>query len=93
MRVWSRELGSAVPSRVSPLILHTQAESDVTYGNPLPLPAFRYGFHQNHAMRHRASTEFIIARNCVPMAFTTENPPLQDQQSQGSSINGSFLFR
>ena len=27
LRVWSRELGSAVPSRVSPLILHTQAES------------------------------------------------------------------
>ena len=25
---WSRETGSAVPSRVSPLILHTQAESD-----------------------------------------------------------------
>ena len=27
LRVWSRELGSAVPSRVSPLVLHTQAES------------------------------------------------------------------
>ena len=25
LRVWSRELGSAVPSRVSLLILHTQA--------------------------------------------------------------------
>ena len=25
LRVWSRQLGSAVPSRVSPLVLHTQA--------------------------------------------------------------------
>ena len=28
LRIWSRETGSAVPSRVSPLILHTQAKSD-----------------------------------------------------------------
>ena len=28
-RIWSREMGSAVPPRVSPLILHTQAESAV----------------------------------------------------------------
>ena len=27
LRIWSRETGSAVPSRVSPLILHTQAGS------------------------------------------------------------------
>ena len=27
LRVWSRDLGSAVPYRVSPLILHTQTES------------------------------------------------------------------
>ena len=27
LRIWSRETGSAVPSRVSLLILHTQAES------------------------------------------------------------------
>ena len=27
LRIWSRELGSAVPSCVSPFVLHTQAES------------------------------------------------------------------
>ena len=38
---WSRETGSAVPSRVSPLILLTRAESEVlTHGIP---PAFRDG--------------------------------------------------
>ena len=46
LRVWSRELGSAVPSRVSPLILHTQAESGAYLRDTLPpLPAFRCGFH------------------------------------------------
>ena len=42
-RIWSVEMGSAVPSRVSPLIVHTQAESDwlvLTHGIP---PAFRDG--------------------------------------------------
>ena len=42
LRIWSRETGSAVPSRVSPFILHNQAESDwlmePTHGIPL---AFR----------------------------------------------------
>ena len=29
LRIWSRETGSAIPSRVSPLILHAQAESSI----------------------------------------------------------------
>ena len=29
LRIWSRETGSAVTSRVSPLILHTEADSGV----------------------------------------------------------------
>ena len=43
--IWSRETGSAVPSRVSLLILHTRAESDwlvLTHGIP---PDFRGGVH------------------------------------------------
>ena len=41
--VWSRETGSAVPSRVSLLILHNQAESDwLVLANGIP-PAFRGG--------------------------------------------------
>ena len=41
LRIWSHETGSAVPSRVSPIILDTQAESG-TYSRVLPFPpAFR----------------------------------------------------
>ena len=48
LRIWSRETGLAVPSRVSPFMLHTRAESDwlmlmlivLTYGIP---PALRDG--------------------------------------------------
>ena len=29
LRIWSRKTGSAVPSRVNPLIFHTQAESSI----------------------------------------------------------------
>ena len=41
LRVWSCELGSVVPSRVSPLTLHTQAESDACLRDstlPSPFP-------------------------------------------------------
>ena len=46
LRIWPRETGSAVPFRVSPLILHTQAESSII--NPVPThtgssPSFRFG--------------------------------------------------
>ena len=43
LRVWSRELGSVIPSRVSPLILHTQPESGTYLQDSTP--GFRYGFH------------------------------------------------
>ena len=44
--VWSREAGSAILSRVSPVILHTQAESSA-YSSRVPLlaPASRDGIH------------------------------------------------
>ena len=50
LRIWSRVTGSAVPPRVSPLILHTQAESDwlvLTHGiPPLSATASVYGYHR-----------------------------------------------
>ena len=42
LRNLCHEKDSAVPSRVSPLVLHTQAVSGATQGSPLP-PAFRDG--------------------------------------------------
>ena len=63
LRFWSRELGSAVPSRVSPLILHTQAESGAYLTPPL-IPLYAT-VSIRIAMRHRASPEFIRPRNCI----------------------------
>ena len=84
LRVWSRETGSAVPSRVSLLISILRLNLVLTYGNP---PEFRGGVHFSFftAIRHRVSPEFIGSRNCVPMALTAESPPAQGQQPQGSS--------
>ena len=68
LRIWSRETGSAVPSRVSLLISILRLNLVLTYGIP---PEFR------GAIRHRVSPKFIGSRNCVPMAFTAESPPAQ----------------
>ena len=45
LRVWSLEKGPAVPSRVSLLILHTQADSGAYSRTPLTDPAFRDRVH------------------------------------------------
>ena len=93
LRVWSRELGLAVPSRVSLLILHTQAESgaylrDSTPSSRLPL---RFPLEPSCSIKIVPSLSgHTIA---LPMAFTTENLPAQGQSFSGSSTNGSFLFR
>ena len=78
LRIWSRETGSAVPSRVSPLISILRLNLVLTYGIPAE---FRGGFHSCiiTAIRHRLSPEFIGSRNYVPMAFTAESPPAQGQ--------------
>ena len=76
LRIWSRETGSAVPSRVSLLISILRLNLVLTYGIP---PEFRGGVHYETAIRHRVSPEFIGSRNCVPMAFTAESPPAQGQ--------------
>ena len=60
LRVWSRELGSAVPSRVSLLILHTHRLNLVlTYGIPLLLPVT---VSIRTVMRRRTGPEFITSR-------------------------------
>ena len=76
LRIWSRETGSAVPSRVSLLIPIFRLNLVLTYGIP---PEFRGGVHLWNRHRHRVSPEFIGSRNCVPMAFTAESPPAQGQ--------------
>ena len=89
LRFWSRELGSAVSSRVSPLILHTQAESGAYLREPtapshVPLrfllePLCAIGLIVPSLSGHAIA---------LPMAFTTENRQ-RSSNSQGSSINGN----
>ena len=80
LRIWSRETCSAVPSRVSLLISILKLNLVLTYGIP---PEFRGGVHLfiSTAIPHRVSPEIIGSRNCVPMAFTAESPPAQDQKT------------
>ena len=78
LKIWSRETGSAVSSRVNPLVLQTQTEFGAYSRDSSRFPR-RHPFICifNH---HRVSPEFVGSRNCVPMmAFTAETPPPQDQ--------------
>ena len=90
LRIWFRETGLAIPSRVSLLILHTQAESGAYSRDSSRCPQRRpYIFTTTH---HRVSPEFIGSRSCVPMVFTAESPLAQGQYSpQGNSSNGCRL--
>ena len=78
LSIWSRETGSAVPSRASLLISILRLNMVLTHRIP---PDFRGGAHLFvlTAIRHRVSPEFIGSRNCVPMAFSAESPPAQGQ--------------
>ena len=53
LRIWSRETGSAVPSRVSLLILHTQAESGAYLRDSSRVP------------RRRPTILYIYTYTCV----------------------------
>ena len=90
LRIWFRETDLAVPSRVSLLILQTQAESGAYSRDCSRCPRRRpYIFTTTH---HRVSPGFIGSHNCVPIAFTAESPLAQGQYSpQGSSSNGCRL--
>ena len=77
LRILYREAGAAVPSRVSLLILHTQAESAAYLRDSPRFPRRRLYIYTVN--RHRVSPELIRSRNCVPMALTAESPPGQIQ--------------
>ena len=78
LRIRCRETGSAVPFRVSLFISILRLNLVLTYGIP---PEFRGGVHLfiETAIRYRVSPDFIGSCNYVPMAFTAESPPAQDQ--------------
>ena len=80
LRVWSRETGSAIPSRVSLLISTLRLSVVLTHGIP---PDFRSGVHSfiSPTAIDRVSPGFIRSCNRVPMAFTAESPPAQGQST------------
>ena len=55
--IWSSETGSAVPSRVSPLILHTQAKTGAFSRDPSRFSRRRHSPFIHTTIRHRASPE------------------------------------
>ena len=79
MYVWSRETGSTVPSRVSPLVFHIQAEPSA-YSRAAPLsflPLFAtkvYGVNLYRQPPSAQSRVFNYVTQYAPMAFTVESP-------------------
>ena len=74
LRIWFRETGSAVPSRVSLLILHNQAKYGANVRDSSRFPRwFPLSYTNNH---YQVSPEFIRSRKCVLTAFTAESPVL-----------------
>ena len=79
LKVWSRELSSAILSRVSLLILHTQAEPGVYLRDSIPPSRFPLRFLLEPSGSIGivpSSLDYAIA---LPVAFTTEHPPAQGQ--------------
>ena len=77
LRIWCRDTDSVVPSRVSPLIFHTQAGSRAYSRGYSRFPRRR---PFNHFNSHTPSgqSRVIKSPSWIPMAFTPESPPAQD---------------
>ena len=76
LRISPRETGSTVPSCVSLVILHIQANSGDYSRGSSRFPLLRlYIFI---VICHRVSLNLVGSRKCVQMAFTAKSPPAQD---------------
>ena len=84
-RIWSRERGSDVPSRVSLLILHTQAESGAYSRYSSCFPRRRSFIYFNRLTLSGQSRIYLVTRHCVPMAFTAERVRRHTASSPQSS--------
>ena len=99
MRIWSCETGSAVPSRVSLLILNSQADSSANSRDPFRFqqrrrPCILYR-QPPTANRHRVSLELIRLHAIIAYRWLSL-PRVRRRRAnnpQGSSSNGSCLFR
>ena len=77
LRIWSRETGSAVPSRVFLLISILRLNMVLTGFLHIQSFAAASIYLFKTSRRHRVSPEFIGSRNGVPMAVTAESLPVQ----------------
>ena len=96
---WSRETGSAVPSRVSTLNVPTHAESDAYSRIPLVPPAFRDILYTRYTIVYiykitpsistvnhdQISPEFMGSRTCV-------TDGVHRQEFAGTVIVGPFVL-
>ena len=92
LRIWSRETGSAVPSRVSPLILHTQAESDWLVLNRGIPPVFRDGVHVYRLPPSGQSRVYRVTQLRTDDINCPECARLRASSSRGSSSTRCFCF-
>ena len=80
LRIWSRETGSAVLSRVRQLMSILRLDLVLPYG--IPSDFFRGGVHlfiQNHHTPSGQSRVHRVTQLRIPMTFTAESPPTQGQ--------------
>ena len=94
LRIWSRETGSAVPSRVSLLILHTQAESSAYSRGSSRLTRRRPFIYVN---RHTSSGQSRDSLSGHEYAYRWRSLPRVRRHSasspQGRFSNGCCLCR
>ena len=79
LRVWSRGLGLSIPSRVSPLILHTHAESGAYLWDYTAPPRFLLRFPLEPQCAIGLVPSLSGHAIALPMPFSTESPPEQGQ--------------
>ena len=90
LRTLPRETDSAVPSRVSLLILHTQTESDAEVTEFLPLAGTVPIYLHRQPPSGQSLLEFIRGRN---IAYRSRLLPRVRSCPQGSSSNGWCFLR
>ena len=97
LRFWSCETGSALPSRVTLLTPHTKAEP-CAYSpwDSCLFPRWWCLFIYYANRQNMLSSQSRVYRvpYCVPMSFTAESPPAEDQvvTVTGAAFTSLFIF-
>ena len=93
LKIWSRETGSAIPSRASLLILHTEAESGAYSQAPLLPPAFHDGLHITHTPPSSRSRVYQVTQMRADGAHCRESAGTGPEVVKVVRLTGTyFLF-